>query len=126
VSSEDPAPSDLLDLGSCGGCALGCAVACETGDDERALSARQLLVVSGLGAAVLGLGPGLVARHPVVTAIGVATALLGLTVAVLAGVSVRQGRPSGDVPARLAYRVLGLAVAGVLVTGAGAVLLRLV
>jgi hypothetical protein len=125
VSAEDAARSDLVDLGGCEGCALGCAVTCEVGDEGRALSARQLLVASGLGAGVLGLGPGLVARHPVVTALGIVTALLGAAVAALAGLAVHRGRPAGDPPARVAYRLLTVAVVGVLATGAGVLLVRL-
>jgi hypothetical protein len=124
VSGAPPSP-DVVDLGGCDGCALGCAVTCASGRPDRPRSARRVLVSSGLAAAVLALGPGLVARHPVWSTTGVATALVGLLVAALAAVALRRGRPAGDGPARAAYRLLGLAVVGVVATVLGAVVARL-
>jgi hypothetical protein len=124
MSGEAGTPG-TVDLGGCAGCSLGCAVACADGGDDRALEARQVLIGSGLAILVLGVGPGLVARHAFVLGVGILTALLGAFVAVLAVVAVRAGRPAGDRPARLAFRLLPLGVAGMLLTGVGAVLARL-
>jgi hypothetical protein len=113
-----------VDLGGCGGCALGCAVTCADGGEDEAREARQVLVGSGVAILLLGLGPGLTARHPGVLALGALTAILGGAVAVLATVAVRAGRPAGDRPARLGFRLLPVGVAGMLFTAVGAVLAR--
>jgi hypothetical protein len=123
---NDPAAGDgTIDLGGCEGCALGCAVACESGDEVRAREARQVLIGSGVGVVMLSIGPGLVARQPLVLAVAVVTAALGVLVAVLAGLAVRAGRPDGDGTARGGFHLLPPAMVGVLITWLGAVVARL-
>jgi hypothetical protein len=114
-----------IELGGCEGCSLGCAVACGDDREDRALEARQVLLGSGLAVVLLSVGPALVARHTLVFGLGMVGALLGLSVAILAGLAVRVGRPAGDRPARLAFRLLPVGIAGMLLTGLGAVLARL-
>jgi hypothetical protein len=125
--ADTPGPDTpgTVDLGGCGGCALGCAVTCAEGREDEALEARQVLIGSGVAVLLLGLGPGLTARHPWVLALGVLTAILGSAVAGLAAVAVRAGRPAGDRPARLGFRLLPAGVAGMLLTAVGAVVVRL-
>jgi hypothetical protein len=84
-----------------------------------------VLIGSGLALLLLGAGPGLAARHPGVLAVGLLTALLGAAVAVLASLAVGAGRPVGDRPARLAFRLLPVGVAGMVLTAVGAVVARL-
>jgi hypothetical protein len=116
---------EATDLGGCGSCALSCAVACTSGDGDRAREARQVLIGSGAAIVLLSVGPALVARQPLVGTLGLLTATLGVVVAVLAGIAVRAGRPRGDGVARLAFRLLPLGLAGLLSTWVGAVLARL-
>jgi hypothetical protein len=116
---------ETVELGGCQGCSLGCAVACERGDEARAQEARQVLIGSGVGVVMLSIGPGLVARQPLVLAVAVVTAALGVLVAVLAGLAVRAGRPDGDVKARGGFHLLPAAMVGVLITWLGAVIARL-
>jgi hypothetical protein len=123
--SQDASTSDALDLGGCEGCALGCAVACADGREDRATAARRVLVGSGVGVLLLSLGPGLVARHAVVLVVGVVGTVLGALVALLAAIALVAGRPAGDRYARLAFRLLPPGIAGMLLTGIGAVLTRL-
>jgi hypothetical protein len=74
---------------------------------------------------ILSVGPGLVARHAVVLVLGLISAVLGLTVALLSGLALRGRGNGGDRYARSAFRLLPFAVAGMVVTGVGAVLTRL-
>ncbi|MBS3941719.1 MAG: hypothetical protein KG028_12245 [Actinobacteria bacterium] len=104
-------PSDAVDLGGCGGCSLGCAVSCADGREDRATDARQTLVASGVGILFLAVVPGLVVGALIVQALAFVAAWCGATTAALAALAVRRGRPEGDRPARLAYRVLPAGVA---------------
>ncbi len=103
----------VVDLGGCEGCGLGCAVACADGSAEPGIEARRLLIATGLGltllAAVVVVGTG-----GWLVAVGLALAALGLAVSLLAGLALRAGRPGGDRPARVAYRLVPVGVAGVL------------
>ena len=109
-------PSDAVDLGGCGGCSLGCAVSCADGREDRATEARQTLVASGVGILFLAVVPGLVVGALVVQALAFTAAWCGATTSALAAVAVRRGRPAGDRPARLAYRILPVGVAAMALT----------
>jgi hypothetical protein len=122
---QDAEAAEVVDLGGCDGCALGCAVSCAGGRDDRTNGSRQVLVGSGVAVVILSLGPGLVARQAVVLVLGLASAVLGLTVALLSVLALRAGGPGGDRYARTAFRLLPFAVAGMVSTGVGAVLTRL-
>jgi hypothetical protein len=124
VVNADPVGGATVDLGGCEGCALSCAVTCATGDEDRSREARLVLIGSGVALVLLSVGPALVARQPLVGAVGLLTATLGAVAAVLAGVAVRLGRPRGDVVARSAFRILPTALVGMLSTWVGAVLAR--
>jgi hypothetical protein len=123
--SQDAEAAEVVELGGCDGCALGCAVTCADGGADRASEARRVLVGSGLAVVILSVGPGLVARHAAVLVLGLTTAVLGLTVAVLSGLARRGRGHGGDRYARSAFRLLPFAVAGMVITGIGAVLTRL-
>jgi hypothetical protein len=123
--SPDVDAAGVVELGGCDGCALGCAVACAGGRDDRASEARRVLIGSGLAVAILSVGPGLVARQAVVLFVALVSATLGLAVALLSGLALRAGRPVGDRYARLAFRLLPFGIAGMLLTGVAAVLARL-
>jgi hypothetical protein len=112
---------DVVDLGGCDGCGLGCAVACATGGVDTAREARRVLVATGLALAVLAGAPALVTGAAWVLAAGLATLLAGLVTAGLGLVALGRGRPAGDGAARLAYRLVPLGVAGLLVTWLGTV-----
>ncbi|MFA9445479.1 hypothetical protein [Egicoccus sp. AB-alg6-2] len=116
---------DGIDLGGCGGCSFGCAVACADGRRDRAEQARRTLVASGVALFFLAVVPGLVAGAVVVQAAAIAAASCGAAVAGSAAVAVRRGRPRGDRPARFAYRVLPVAVALMVLTWAAAVVAHL-
>jgi hypothetical protein len=123
--AEPAEAAEVVDLRGCDACALGCAVACADGDDDRPREARRVLVGSGLAVVILSVGPGLVARHAVVAVLGLTSAVLGLMVALLSGLALRGRGPGGDRYARLAFRLLPFAVACMVTTGVGAVLTRL-
>jgi hypothetical protein len=122
--SADPVGDAAVDLGGCDGCALTCAVTCATGDEDRSREARQVLIGSGVAIVLLSVGPALVARQPVVGALGLLTATLAAVAAVLAGVALRVGRPRGDGAARLAFRLLPVGLVGMLSTWVGVALAR--
>jgi hypothetical protein len=128
VSQGVPGGGELVELGGCDGCVRGCALGCAEawarGADDRALGSRQVLIGSGVAVVLLSVGPGLVARQPVVVGIGLLTALVGAGVAVLAALAVRAGRPGGDRRARQAFRLLPVGVVGMVLTWVGAVLAR--
>jgi hypothetical protein len=125
VVVSQAAGGEAIDLGGCDGCALGCAVTCASGDEDRAVEARQVLIGSGAGVVLLSVGPGLVARNDLVLAVASLSVVLGALVAVLAALAVRAGRPAGDGRARLAFRLLPVAVLATAVTWVGAVIARL-
>jgi hypothetical protein len=123
--SQDAESAAAIEPGGCDGCALGCAVACADGRDDRTGEARRVLVGSGLAVMILSLGPGLVARQAVVLVLALVSAAVGLTVALLSGLALRAGRPEGDRYARSGFRLLPFGIVGMLLTGVGAVLVRL-
>lgn len=123
--SRPTSGDEVVDLGGCEGCALGCAVACEGGRQERALEARRVLIGSGIALGILGVGPVLATRQAIVLSLGTVTVVLGLLVALLAGLAVRAGRPRGDRPARWAFRLLPAGVVTMVLAWVGAVLARL-
>ncbi len=119
---------DEIDLGGCEGCSLSCGVTCAAGPSrgaEHADQARQVLLAAGVAVALLALGPALVGGAALAPATGAAAVGCAATVAVLAQISRRRGRPGGDVPARAAYRLLPLAVALMLATWVAAIVLAL-
>jgi hypothetical protein len=120
--SQDAEATGVVELGGCGGCAFGCAVACADGRDDRASEARRVMIGSGVAVVILSVGPGLVARHAVVLVLALSSAVLGFAAALVSGLALRAGRPGGDRYARIAFRLLPLAVAGMVLTGVGAVL----
>ena len=121
MTAPDDRP-DAVDLGGCGGCSIGCAVACADGRADRATEARQTLVASGVGILFLAVVPGLVVAALTVQAFAFVAAWSGAATSVLAAVAVRRGRPAGDRPARLAYRLLPVGVAAMVLTWVAATL----
>jgi hypothetical protein len=94
-----------IDLGGCGGCGIGCAVACESDADNGGEDARRVLAATGVGILLLALLPGVVLGgwgRAAAAAVGA----LGALVALLAVLALRRGRPAGDGPARLAFRLV--------------------
>lgn len=106
---------DVVDLGGCDGCGLGCAVACASGQRDTARQARQVLVGTGVALLVLCGVPALIAPVGWLTALGALAAGLGLTVAGLAAVALASGRPDGDRWATTAYRLVPAGVGGMVV-----------
>jgi hypothetical protein len=92
-----------IDLGGCEGCGIGCAVACASDGDNPGRDARRVLSATGVGIVVLALVPVLL-LDGWARGVAVAGAGLGVWITVLAVVALRQGRPGGDGPARLAFR----------------------
>jgi hypothetical protein len=115
-----------VDVGGCDGCRLACASTCGQADDRRTRHVRLALAGTGVGTVVLSLGPGLVARQPVVLASAVIAVVLGAWVAGTSLLALRAGRPDGDPWAKRAFGVAPLAVAAMVLTAAGAVVARLV
>jgi hypothetical protein len=107
---------DVVDLGGCEGCGLGCAIACASGQRDTARHARQVLAATGVALAVLAGVPAVVTAHAWITVLGTVAALAGAVTTVLAVAALRAGRPGGDAAARLAYRVMPLGVAGMAAT----------
>ena len=119
-------PRDAIDPGGCGGCSLGCAVSCADGREDRATEARQTLVASGVGILFLAVVPGLVVGALLVQALAFVAAWCGAATSVLAAVAVRHGRPDGDRPARLAYRVMPVGLAAMVLTWVAALVVFVV
>jgi hypothetical protein len=103
-----------IDLGGCEGCGIGCAVACASDVDNAGQDARRVLSATGLGIVLLALVPVLL-LDGWARALAAAGAALGTWIAVLAVLALRRGRPGGDGAARLAFRLVPLGMAALLV-----------
>ena len=114
-----------VDLGGCGGCGLGCAVTCDAPGTDVAIRARQVLIATGIALLLLSAVPGLVVGGWALVP-AAATSAAGLVVALAAVLALRRGRGAGDGHARLAYRLVPVGMAGLLVTGVLAIGLALV
>jgi hypothetical protein len=94
-----------VDLGGCGGCGIGCAVACDRDAGNAGEEARRVLAATGVGILLLATVPGVVVGGLGLAAAG-AVAGVGALVALLAVLALRRGRPAGDGAARLAFRLV--------------------
>jgi hypothetical protein len=103
----------VVDLGACEGCGLGCAVACAATRPGVAAEARRLLIATGAALVVLALVPASAGRVWL-TAAALFLAGLGAAVSVLAWLARRVAPGAGDRLARAAYRLLPVAVGGLL------------
>jgi hypothetical protein len=102
----------VVDLGGCGGCGIACAVACSN-EPEAAGQVRRTLLATGAAIAALALVP-VAVGGTWLTAVGLVLVVLGATVSVLAGVALRAGPATGQAAVQGAYRLLPLALGGLL------------
>jgi hypothetical protein len=107
---SDRSGEATIDLGGCEGCGLGCAVACASDDGRPGREARRVLCATGLGIVLLALVPALL-LDGWARAAGAVGGGLGACITVLAALALRRGRPGGDGAARLAFRMVPVAMA---------------
>lgn len=109
----NPDASPAVDLGGCDGCSAGCAVACASSNPGATADALRLLIATGAAVALLALVP-TVAGGAWLAVAALALGGLGAAISVLAVLALRASPGRGEALARAAYRLLPLAVGGLL------------